>query len=82
VEWEAGAGILNDVLLEKEIFSWDEKDLRFISAIARGAGPEFGFKEAYISKTLVKQYKHLGIFTVRSTLNKKGIKIMKFLQKK
>jgi len=43
VEWEAGAGILNDVLLEKEIFSWDEKDLRFISAIARGAGPEFGF---------------------------------------
>jgi len=77
-----GPGILNDTLLEKEIFSWDEKDLKFISAIVRGAGPEFGFENAYIATPLVMQYKHLGIFTEVSTLNKKGIKIMQFLQNK
>ena len=73
---------LEKALLEKEIFSWDQKDLSFIVAITRGVGPDFEVEDSLIAKSLVEQYKHLGIFADNLRLNQRGIKIIHFLQGK
>ena len=72
---------MNNALLRKRVFNWDQKDLSFISAIVKGAGLEFEFKHAVVARSLAKQYNHLDIFTDKLKINKKGIEIIKLLQK-
>ena len=72
---------MNNALLKERVSNWDQKDLSFISAIVKGAGPEFEFKHAVVTRSLARQYKHLDIFTDKLKINKKGIEIIKLLQK-
>ena len=73
---------MDNAFLRKKVSSWDQKDLSFISAIIKGAGPEFEFKETLVTRALAEQYKHLGIFTNKLKLNNEGIKIIQLLQNK